>query len=274
MANATLRDLTAATDIAATDVLVIQNTDLDGAYYKITGTNFGGALESGGGIELSLAAAQAAAAGADTRIQYNNGTARGGDAEVTWDNSGKALTVGAVTATTQLKLPQSADPATPTLAFGDGDTGLYEQSNNTLRFATGASGSLVVDSGSVYMQGVSGFQIRGGLQDEAASATNPTLTPLSSDLDTGVGLAAADKLSLIAGGVELSRLSESATDQVMFYVPKVSLIGGDLNIKQNIRDNWFASSFGMYVDETNHKLEFWAMYADGTTAKKHELALA
>jgi len=46
--------------------------------------------------------------------------------------------------------------------------------------------------------------------DEASSATNPTLIPNKSDLDTGVGSAAADQLSLIAGGVEGLRVTETA----------------------------------------------------------------
>jgi hypothetical protein len=251
MADATLRDLTAATDIAATDVLVIQNTDSDGAYYKITGANFNNALESGGGIALSLAAAQVAAAGADTRVQYNNGGARGGDAEVTWDNSGKALTVGAK------------------VVFGDGDSGVAEITDDLVWFFTPSSSPLLVSSGSLY----SGESGSGALLDEAASSTNPTIVLNQNGTDTGVGLAAADKLSLIAGGLELARLSESTKDQVMFYCPP---IGGksDFTIKNRIRNSWFTNGFGFFVDEDNDKLEFWARYSNGDTVKNHELALA
>lgn len=42
----------------------------------------------------------------------------------------------------------------------------------------------------------------------APSATTPSIEPSIGDLDTGIGLAAADQLSLIAGAVELVRLSE------------------------------------------------------------------
>ena len=38
--------------------------------------------------------------------------------------------------------------------------------------------------------------------DEAATATNPTLNPNRADPDTGVGWAAADQFSIVAGGVE------------------------------------------------------------------------
>ena len=48
------------------------------------------------------------------------------------------------------------------------------------------------------------------LFNETATATNPTLLPTSDDDDTGLGLAGTDKLSLIAGGVEGIRVTESA----------------------------------------------------------------
>jgi len=46
--------------------------------------------------------------------------------------------------------------------------------------------------------------------DEAASATNPTLIPDKSDLDTGVGHQAADSVSLVAGGAEAIRAEDPA----------------------------------------------------------------
>jgi hypothetical protein len=260
MADATLRDLTAATDIAATDVLVIQNTDSDGAYYKITGTNFAGALESGGGIALSLAAAQAAATSTDKYIQYNNGGARGGDVNLQWDNSGKALVIGeiAVGNTTQVKLPQQADVNTPTLAFGDGDTGIYEQSDDVIRFAVGASGSMIVGGGSAYMYGSGAY--RGGLMNEAASSTNPTLVPDRGDDNTGVGLAAADKLSLVAGGAEIVRASESTQDALMFKVsdfPSANRAEGAL--RPGNQD--FQNGCLIWVDESANKLYFSVRYS-------------
>jgi hypothetical protein len=51
--------------------------------------------------------------------------------------------------------------------------------------------------------------------DEAATGTNPTLVPRRGDEDTGVGSLGLDTLSLIAGGVEMLRLSEGTTDQVL-----------------------------------------------------------
>jgi hypothetical protein len=45
----------------------------------------------------------------------------------------------------------------------------------------------------------------------AATATVPTLIPNKADLDTGIGWAAANALSLIAGGAEASRMTQTPT---------------------------------------------------------------
>ena len=53
------------------------------------------------------------------------------------------------------------------------------------------------------------------LQAEDATATNPVFCPNSLDTDTGIGRAAADALSLIAGGVEGLRVHEDTTPSVV-----------------------------------------------------------
>jgi len=68
------------------------------------------------------------------------------------------------------------------------------------------------------------------LRDEAASPTNPTLIPDQSDDNTGIGLAASDELSLIAGGHEMLRLEEQTSVSVLvsalFDAPDVTLTDG------------------------------------------------
>ena len=107
---------------------------------------------------------------------------------------------------TRLTLPLENDAVTPTLALGDGDTGFYEVSDDligisiatNLRWRVSAT-VLGAESGS------------GGLLASSSSATVPSLMPnWYSDGDTGIGSAAADQLSLIAGAVEGIRVSEAA----------------------------------------------------------------
>ena len=64
--------------------------------------------------------------------------------------------------------------------------------------------------------------------DEVASGTNPTLTPRKGDEDTGIGGAAADQLSLIAGGVEGIRVTEAAAviTNTLFGTTSMNIAGG------------------------------------------------
>jgi hypothetical protein len=59
----------------------------------------------------------------------------------------------------------------------------------------------------------SGFAY-GGILAEVPSATNPVLAPQSGDNNTGIGWAADDQLSLIAGGIEGIRITENTTIDV------------------------------------------------------------
>jgi hypothetical protein len=256
MASKQISGLTAATDIAATDVLILQGTTGDAK--KITGTNVGGALESGGGVALSLAAAQVAAAGSDSQVQYSNSGVTAGDADLVWNDSTKVLQIGASTATAQLKLPISNDAVTPTLAFGDGDTGFYESADDTLAIAIAGANKWNITASSVAASDANGP----ALLNEAASATNPTLAPDRSDADTGIGTGTADTLSLVAGGVEMVRCVESATDSVCIRANDAAVTDADI-------PNSFVA---FYLDETANKIHFRVRYSDATL-KIGELAL-
>jgi hypothetical protein len=260
MADATLRGLSADTDIGATDVIPKQGTT--GNLKKITGTNFGAVFESGGALSLSLAADQVAAAGADTRLQYNNGAARGGDAEITWDNSGKVLTVGAVTATTQLK--------TKNLSFGDGDTLITDAGTNTLSFRVTSSEPLIFTKQLATTIPNRGLAAKGpALVNKDASVTTPTILPSGDDDDTGIGLSSSDKLSLIAGGKRMLAAIESTQDHVAILAEP--LPAGMLGWFSRIAPKSFTT---MVIDEDNDQLEFWVNYADGKTTKSGAVGLS
>jgi hypothetical protein len=110
----------------------------------------------------------------------------------------------------QLTLPLVNDATTPTLAFGDGNSGIYESADNTLRIASNGLDQVVVTTSGICSYEPSAQ--RACLLAEVASAINPTSVPVQSDLNTGVGANAADELSLIAGGVEMIRLDEDVTN--------------------------------------------------------------
>lgn len=106
----------------------------------------------------------------------------------------------------KLKLPIKNDATAPTLSFGDGDSGFYEIADDEIGLS---------------LAGVLKWQTEGccflgsnangpNIINEAASSSNPTLTPNRTDNDTGIGHASGDQLSLIAGGVEGHRITEAA----------------------------------------------------------------
>lgn len=106
--------------------------------------------------------------------------------------------------------PQENDALTPTLSFGDGNTGFYEEADNDLCYTRAGTIIYKMGSGETYSTTAGGFNIKMPL---AATATTPVYR-FSGDNNTGIGRAAADQLSFIVGGIELMRLTQNdaATD--------------------------------------------------------------
>ncbi|HUW13929.1 MAG TPA: hypothetical protein VM537_29670 [Anaerolineae bacterium] len=117
--------------------------------------------------------------------------------------------------------------ALPALTIGDADTGFYADSDdsNSIRFS--AVGTAV---GGINIDGIwcgEGGAQRGMLLSELSSSTNPSIVSHgSTDKDTGIGRAADDQLSLIAGGVEIARCVEGAAS-------------GDYMMVEEIRGNMY-----------------------------------
>jgi len=106
------------------------------------------------------------------------------------------LEVYGTASTTKLRLPQVSEESTPTLSFGDGDTGFYESADDQLRISIGGDNKWAIYANWIAGQGGGGA----GLQGAGASATAPTVIPHTSYATTGLGSAGANILSLIAGG--------------------------------------------------------------------------
>lgn len=105
-----------------------------------------------------------------------------------------------------LKATPGNHAATPTLAFGDGDTGFYEAVADELFMSFGGTAKWRLKAQAIENIATNySFYILG----TAGSATVPVFA-FSNDTDTGVGAAAADQLSLIAGGVEGMRIVEAS----------------------------------------------------------------
>ena len=91
----------------------------------------------------------------------------------------------------------------PSLTFGD-VAGFYRNTNNEAAWTTGSASIIQFDNAGLRVNSPTGPRVR----NVSVSATSPGFAPSASDLDTGLGLAAEDQLSLIAGGIEGLRLTE------------------------------------------------------------------
>ncbi len=116
--------------------------------------------------------------------------------EAKWDDTDKQLILGMVNT-----------PAKPTLAFGDGDTGFYEASDDSLRISTAGASRWKFIATIFKSTGAGGAY----LDTQAATGTVPVVGPNHADIDTGLGSAGDDQLSLIAGGVEGIRITETGS---------------------------------------------------------------
>lgn len=114
------------------------------------------------------------------------------------------------TGRTVLNETPGALAATPTLAFGDGDTGFYESADDAMGWSRAGTATVSMDGGGWYNSTASG---RWFLSAATPSATIPIFTFFGDD-NTGIGKSAADQLSLIAGGKEMMRLTEDTTSAI------------------------------------------------------------
>ncbi len=136
------------------------------------------------------------------------------------------LTSGATLgAATHLVLPLHNDAATPTLAFGDGDSGFYEEVDDNFAVAIAGVKTWVMSANAIS----AGWGAQGpSIRNSSATSTVPVFT-FETDTDTGLGWAAADALSLIAGGVEGIRITETAA-AIAVDVAGATTIAGDVKI--------------------------------------------
>ena len=109
-----------------------------------------------------------------------------------------------MTATNRLFLPLNNNATNPTLAFGDGDTGLYSPQDDLLIVSVGGVGI-----GRFFTEYFDlNYAAGPAMLREVASGTNPVFATVN-DKNTGMGFASADTLSLIAGGVNALNINET-----------------------------------------------------------------
>jgi hypothetical protein len=121
----------------------------------------------------------------------------------------------------QLILPlNNGSEAAPALAFGDGQDGIFSGVDGELSFTLDGTTrwKMVPNFDSALVNGP--VIIR-----TATSDTIPNLTPRRLDTDTGIGSAAADQLSLIAGGVEGARIEATQFTMINYVFDSDQTVG-------------------------------------------------
>ncbi|MFC1622991.1 beta strand repeat-containing protein [Patescibacteria group bacterium] len=135
-----------------------------------------------------------------------------------WDDSSDFLGIGVTSPTSKLHLPQENDQSTPTLSFGDGDTGFYESSDDNIYVSIAGNQEYLMNSLQFRGLNTGEFNLLLG----SGGATSPVYS-FGDDGNTGIGRADADQLSLIAGGIEGLRITESGSAITSDFAGNVDL---------------------------------------------------
>ena len=126
-----------------------------------------------------------------------------------------------ISAEKHLILPLHLDASTPTLSFGDGDTGFYESSDDVLHLSLGGILKWVY-TGNDFRGQTAGSP---KLINLNSTATVPNILTDNADTDTGIGANAADQLSLITGGIEGLRITEAAGSITSAFTDNITVTG-------------------------------------------------
>lgn len=116
--------------------------------------------------------------------------------------------------------PAQAFGPTTGLFFGDGDTGLYETADDNFILRMAGTDRYQFAATLIQSTTSGGWKIA----NEVATDTNPVFLPSTGDPDTGIGRAAADQLSLIAGAIEGVRIEEgnNGTVGTHLFIPDLT----------------------------------------------------
>lgn len=190
----------------------------DGVSVAVFDSANGASFPAGGGGEGGLSATQ----GSDGYIAFFTGSdSIAGDNDLFFDRVNNNLVLGK-----QLILPSANTPSAPAVAFGDGDTGFYENVGNTLNVSVGGNARYQWNGDT--FQGIASGAPK--FRDIDSTATQPNIFPDRSDSDTGIGSAGADQLSLITNGAEQVNI---ASDGYVTFASGIS-VGGNSGVDGNL----------------------------------------
>jgi len=158
--------------------------------WAFTGTSFGAVSGSGPEFKNEVPSATNPTVLAD-QGDSNTGIGHAADDQLSLIVGGlEAVNISEVGNNLQLIVPLQDNAAAPSIAFGDGDTGFYQNINDVINVAHAGVRRWVFQTGTFGAASGSGP----ALQNEVPSGTNPTINADSGDSDTGLGHQADDIL--------------------------------------------------------------------------------
>ena len=136
----------------------------------------------------------------------------------------RAIEAG-TSATDQVFLPRDGDEATPALALGALDRGFYAAGVAQINATIGGSRVQFFNSSAFTQFGSIGVGLATGprMLEETPSATNPTVLPRQSDVDSGLGSRTLDTVNLVAGSVRAVEYEEASNHIIQYNENHVGL---------------------------------------------------
>jgi len=193
----------------------VSGTDADPTVLTVATTNgvaIGDAVIVNSGTNATVGTYFCTAVTVDTSVTLDRNASSGGAisaTSVTYVNVPIVIENG-TNGEPRIILPSKNDAATPTLAFGDGDTGFFENVDDSISISIGGNTKYRIGLNQFYSLTAGSFNII-----TASGSTTVPIYTINGDENTGIGHAAADQLSLIAGGVEGIRITEDTSIEVM-----------------------------------------------------------
>jgi hypothetical protein len=198
-------------DGAGTSVFALRKSHIDTVGTKTTtltgdilgqiqfqGVDSGSAFDTGAYIRAVQNGTAGVKVPTDLILESSTGAATNANQLVLATNGN--VGIGAASPQSKLNINGGVGSLATGLTFGDGDSGIYQQVDNQLDFVVNSVRKLRLDSGYLDMASNDGAT----LSASAPSATIPVFLPRGrNDQNTGIGSAAADQVSLIAGGSEI-----------------------------------------------------------------------
>ncbi|KKT98942.1 MAG: hypothetical protein UX02_C0010G0001, partial [Candidatus Moranbacteria bacterium GW2011_GWC1_45_18] len=186
---------------------IVGNLNVGGTYYA-NGT--AGASATAGGLTFTGGLYTSGSLSGDLLPTGNTGETLWNNAG-TWTatdnlfNNGTNVGIGTTNPLARLHVDGGTGSLATGLAFGDGDTGIWESADDAMEISLGGTQSWNITS--AMLSGNTAGSA--GILNTASTSTIPSILPFDTDTDTGIGHAADNVLSFIAGGTNALNVNSS-----------------------------------------------------------------